>query len=1123
MAAAVRGPDRHRTPRTPPVADRDAPSNDGRVTAPGYLRYPHLCGGLLAFTAEDDVWVAPLDAAGAPPDAAAGPGADAATGRAWRITCDRTRVSHPRFSPDGRTLAWTGWQALTPEVWTGPVEGGEAVRLSHWGSQDTRVRGWLPDGEVLAVTSYHEPFGHYTWAHALPVDGSPGRRMPWGPVGDAQMSRSRTVLLTGAAPHEPAAWKRYRGGATGRLWVDGEQILTGHRGHLASPMAVAAPDGDRIAFLSDHEGIGNLYSCRPDGTDLRRHTDHASSYAREAATDGTRIVYQHAGDLWLLDGLDAPGPRRLRVPLGGARAGRRPYQVSAASHVKDLACDRTGRAGVITVRGSQYWLTHREGPARALADTPGVRTRLPVVLGHTGEAAWVTDAEGEDAIEVVPLPGHEPAAATAAAPGPAPRHRHRLLAAGRLGRVLELTASPDGAHLAAACSDGRLLLVSSADGAIRELASSGFGPVSAARFSPDSHWIAWSQPVAGRSLRRIRLTRTDGPAPITEVTDGRFEDEQPVFTRDGRYLAFLSWRGFDPVHDVHTGDLSFPLGCRPYLVPLAVGTPSPFAAPAEDGTPRDDGDGTVRIDPQGLGDRLVPFPVIASKYSATDAVRGGLVWLRWPISGTLGQTFTGAEETSGRPSLEYFDLTRGTRTTLVDKLDGYAVSGDGGSIAVYSAGTLRIVPATAPGAGTTVDLRRITHTVHPAAEWHQAYHEAARIVRDQFWDEAMSGLDWPALVEQYRPLLERIAGPDDFADLLRELLGELGTSHAYVTPSRRGEGPALLQQPLGLLGANARLAPDGRWLVERVLPGESSDPRARAPLAIHGVRDGDELLEVAGRPVDPVRGPVPLLAGTGGTSVELTLRSGGPDGAVRRITVTPLIDERPIRYQDWVAKRRSLVREFSDGRCGYLHIPDLGGSGWAQFNRDLRRELDKPALVLDVRGNAGGNVSELVLEKLTRRVLAWDFSRGRQPVRWPRNAPRGPVVALADEATSSDGDVIITAIKLLGLGPVVGNRTWGGVVGMTGRHTLGDGTQISVPKNASWFTGGLGWSVENHGVEPDVHVLRTPQDWARGRHPELATAVRLALELLEDSPAAVPPAPDTPRPDLRRPPLPPRR
>ncbi|GAA2745630.1 S41 family peptidase [Kitasatospora cinereorecta] len=1068
---------------------------------PGYLRYPHLRGGLLVFTAEDDVWAAPL-------------AEDATVGRAWRISCDRTRVSHPRLSPDGATIAWTSWSALTPEVFTAPAAGGESVRLSYWGSHDTRVRGWLPNGEVLAVTSYHEPFAHYTWAWELPPDGAPPRRLPWGPVSDAQVGAGHTVLLTAAAPHEPAAWKRYRGGATGRLWLDHDQLLPGHRGHLASPLPVGGPDHPRIAFLSDHEGVGNLYSVAPDGTDLRRHTDHATYYAREAATDGTRIVYQHAGDLWLLDGLDAPGPRRLEVPLGGARAGRRPYQVSAANNVKDLTCDATGRAGVINVRGSLYWLTHRDGPARVLADTPGVRCRLPVTLGYTGQVAWVTDAEGEDAVELATLPARDGAEAKP----------HRI-AAGRLGRVLELAASPDGRWLAAAASDGRLLLVQAADGEVTELAASPYGPVSSPAFSPDSQWLTWSQPVAGRSLRSIQLARVDAPERAINVTDGRFEDEHPVFTRDGRFLVFLSWRGFDPVHDVHTGDMSFPLGCRPYLVPLAADTPSPFAAPAEGRPPvgldpdEATGDGTVRVDERGLTKRLVPFPVIASKYSATAAVRGGVVWLRWPISGALGQTFANPEETSGRPALEFFDLARGKRTTLVDQLDGFAVSGDGSVISVFSAGTLKLHPLAAPGAPLPVDLRRITHTVHPAAEWRQSYHEAARIVRDQFWDAAMCGLDWPELVAQYEPLLDRIAGPDDFADLLRELLGELGTSHAYVTASRRGEGPAIAQQPLGLLGATAHRSPDGRWLVDRILPGESSDPRARAPLAGYGIEGGDELLAVDGRPPDPVRGPTPLLAGTGGTTVELTLRSGD---RVRRIAVTPLTDERPIRYQDWVAKRRKLVREFSNGVCGYLHIPDLGGSGWAQFNRDLRRELDRPALVLDVRGNAGGNVSELVLEKLARRVLAWDFTRGRQPVRWPRDAPRGPVVALADHATSSDGDVIIGAIKALGLGPVLGTRTWGGVVGMAGRHALGDGTQISVPKTASWFTGGVGFSVENHGVDPDVEVIRSPHDWARGEHTELTAAVRLALELLAAHPAAEPPRTDTPRPNLRRPPLPPR-
>lgn len=307
--------------------------------------------------------------------------------------------------------------------------------------------------------------------------------------------------------------------------------------------------------------------------------------------------------------------------------------------------------------------------------------------------------------------------------------------------------------------------------------------------------------------------------------------------------------------------------------------------------------------------------------------------------------------------------------------------------------------------------------------------------------------------------------------------------------------------------------------MKRILPGDSSDSRARSPLAGAGIREGAVLTHVDGRPVDPVAGPYPLLAAAGGTTVELTFMPDG-EGPPRRVAVVPLIDETPLRYQDWVAKRRAVVRELSGGRCGYLHIPDMGGSGWAQFNRDVRMEMSRPALIVDVRGNAGGHISELVVEKLTRTIIGWDLTRDAQPVSYASNAPRGPVVALADEATSSDGDMITAAFKLLELGPVVGQRTWGGVVGMTGRHRLGDGTVITVPMNAAWFDA-YGWSVENRGVDPDLEALRTPLDWAEGRHAVLDDAVRLALDLLEAEPPASPPG-YADVPDRSRPTLPPR-
>ncbi|WP_369207523.1 S41 family peptidase [Streptomyces sp. PU-14G] len=1111
----------------------------GMIDDGAYLRFPHLHSDRLCFVAEDDLWLAALPGSGEP------------SGRAWRLTVDRTRVGHPRFSPDGRRVAFTTWRSLDPEVHLVPVEGGPARQLTYWGATDTRVCGWTPEGDVLAVASHGEPFAHRAWSYRIPVEGPdgppadrpdapcPGSRLPWGPVSDIavaeQEGERRTLLLTGTPPHEPASWKRYRGGATGRMWLQGERLLPGLEGHLDAVMLV----GGRVAFLSDHEGVGNLYSCRPDGSDLRRHTDHDTFYARHAATDGRRVVYQCAGDLWLVDDFARTArPRRLDVRLGGQRAGRRPYQVPAGAHLDGLAVDHTGRASAVAVRGSLYWLTHRDGPARAISDTPGVRTRLPEMLGGTGRIAHVTDADGEDAIEITDLP-------RASRQRPAYR-----VAGGRLGRVLELVASPSGERLAVVAHDGRLLIVdvpdldpetSAPEATITEVVRSHNGPVHDPAFSPDSRWLAWAHPGVGRSLSCIRLAKVaEGQAPeaertILDVTDGRFEDEQPVFTRDGRYLAFLSWRGFDPVYDVHTGDLSFPLGCRPYLVPLASATLSPFALtpegrPAAGGLDPQDRVGAggdeegpevpVIVEAEGLANRVTPFPVTASKYTALCPVAGGgLIWLRFPISGALGETFVNPADTSGRPTLEHFDLTTAKRTELTSDIDWFALSGDGTRLVVNDEGILRVVPAEqqADSDSTTyIDMRRVLHDVDPAAEWRQAYAEAGRLIRAYFWDPGMSGVDWDAVLDQYRPLVERVASPDEFADLLREVLGELGTSHAYVTPARRDEGPPHYQRPIGFLGADLIRTPEGDWQIGRILPGNSSDSRARSPLAASPVREGALLTHVDARPVDPHSGPAPLLAAAGGTTVELTLEQAGP----RRVAVVPLIDERPLRYQDWVARRRDVVRELSGGRCGYLHIPDMGGSGWAQFNRDLRLEVSRPALIVDVRGNAGGHISELVLEKLTRTILGWDLTRNAEPVSYASNAPRGPVVAVADEATASDGDMIIAAFRQLGLGPVVGARTWGGVVGMTGRHRLGDGTVITVPMNAAWFEG-FGWSVENRGVDPDIEVLRTPLDWAEGRSSVLGSAVTTALDLLERHPARTPPD-YRDVPDRSRPPLPPR-
>ncbi|MFF2650527.1 S41 family peptidase [Streptomyces sp. NPDC058045] len=1082
------------------------------MTQPGYLRFPHLHGELLAFTAEDDVWIAPLDG-----------------GRAWRVSADNMPVDHPRISPDGTTVAWTSTRDGAPEVLVAPVDGGPATRLTHWGSNRTRVRGWTPDGRVLAITTHGQASIRRTWARAVPLDGGPHTTLPYGPVGDAAYGPDgRVLLLSVTMGREAAWWKRYRGGTAGRLWIqqpaDGEvpdatpeftRIHQDLDGNIEYPMWV----GGRIAFLSDHEGAGAVYSSLPDGGDLRRHTPVDAPveplpghYARHAATDGTRVVYTVAGRLHLLDDLDGAEPRPLDIRLGGQRTDLAPHPVSAGRWFGTASPDHTGRGSAVSVRGAVHWVTHREGPARALAAEPGVRTRLPRTFRADGEehVVWVTDAEGDDALEFAP--------ATGTAPGATPRR----LAAGRLGRVLGLAVAPDGGRVAVASHDGRVLLVERDSGEVREVDRGEYGPATGLVFSPDSSWLAWSHP-GPEPLRQLKLAGT-ADLTVSEATPLRFRDFAPAFTLDGKHLAFLSARSFDPVYDEHVFDLSFVETTRPHLITLAATTPSPFGpqrhgraveAPDKDETPDSEGAPVTRIDLDGLADRIVPFPVDAARYGTLRAAKDGVLWLRHPVTGTLGSGRADPEGAEPQTELERYDLVQRRVEHLAPDADHFAVTGDGKRVLLWSDGKLRLVPSDrrAPAeedgdSHLTVDLSRVRQTVDPVAEWRQMFEENGRLMRDNYWRPDLDGVDWDAVLARYRPALDRIATHDDLVDVLWEVHGELGTSHAYVAPPGGWISPDVRQ---GLLGADLSRHEDGLWRIDRVLPSETSDPDARSPLAAPGVavRAGDAVIAVAGRPVDPVTGPGPLLVGTAGRPVELTV-SPADGGEVRHVVVVPLADEEPLRYHDWVAGRRAHVHTLSEGRLGYLHVPDMQAPGWAQIHRDLRVEVAREGLVVDVRENRGGHTSQLVVEKLARRIIGWDLPRGMRPYSYPQDAPRGPVVAVANEFSGSDGDIVNAAIRALGIGPVVGTRTWGGVIGIDNRYRLVDGTAVTQPKYPFWLEG-YGWGVENHGVDPDVEVAVAPQDHVAGRDPQLDEAVRIALAALVENPAKTPPQLPPPR------------
>lgn len=1143
------------------------------MTSSSYFRFPHVHGDLVTFVAEDDVWIAPLGG-----------------GRAWRVSSLQLPARNPRFTPDGKRLVWTVVQGTAPEVVTAEVDGGGYRQLTYFGHASTKVKGFTARGAVLVTSAFRQAESRHTYAYSVPVDGGWAEELPFGPVESVafgpELGDERPVVLASVLSREPAWWKRYRGGTAGKLWIDSdgngefERLVPELDGNLADPMWV---DG-RIAFLSDHEGFGNLYSVLPGGGDLRRHTDHEDFYVRHAASDGQRIIFESAGELWVLHDLRSESVR-LDISLGSASQSRRPALLKTEKHLGAVVPDGTGSASAVEAHGTIHWLRHKDGPSRVVEATPGVRARLPRPLDG-GRLAYVADHDGAEALYIkeiagqVPglaaassaaavavsaaapaaeteaaLPRPVPAAGTAAA-APATPHEVPVgddsradvapvedeaaaaaptgtaptrIALSKHARASSLEASPDGRWLALGTSFGDVYVADAATGELSLVASIGEGTISELSWSADSRWLAWSEPVTSFGSRsRLRLARPDNlEAAVVDVTDGRFCDTSPSFTPDGKFLAFLSNRSFDPVYDGHSFDLSFPSPIKPYLVALAADTPSPFG-PAVDlddavgngGTATDADAGPqdaastpeTRVDADGLAHRVIGVPVPQGNYTSLRATEGGLLWLDRALAGVTGDGKASQEDKDTPPSLVRFDLARRKTVTLVDALDSYRLSGDGKKVVLVHDKKVSVVPSGAKadeesGQLVKVDLGRVRVMMDPLSVWGQAFDEAWRLQRDFFWAEDMAGQDWDSIHKRYRPLVDRLGSHDDLVDLLWELHGELGTSHAYVRPAPVTENGSNGQ---GRLGADLAWTAAG-WEITRILAGESSDPLATSPLTRPGAgaKAGDLLLAIDGVPLSATVTPAMQLVGAAGRAVELTLSNGpghGPAaGTQRRIAVVPVKDEERLRYQEWVAANRRTVREASGGNFGYLHIPDMMANGWAQLHRDLDTETALDGLIVDVRRNRGGHTSQLVAELIGRKVTGWSMPRGEAPRTYPHHAPRGPVIVLADEFAGSDGDIITQVSKLRGIGPVIGTRTWGGVVGIDNRFSLADGTGVTQPRYATWFGGGVGWSVENYGVDPDIEVAYPPHAYAAGRDPQLEYGIGALKEMVQELPTDRPP------------------
>lgn len=1053
-----------------------------------YVRFPTIYGSQVVFSAEDDLWTVSAEG-----------------GVARRLTTGLGAASQVRFAPDGRSLVYVGHEAGESDLYRLDADGGPVERLTFTGGV-VALAGFDPDGAALAAVTAKVPFAREPAVYRVPLDGAPITPKNIGPALAVSYGPNGGTVL-GRKTQDPATWKRYRGGTTGELWIDLEGSGTffpyraPHDGNLTAPMWL----GSRIYFLSDFEGVGNLYSIRPDGTDLARHTDHETYYARNPQSDGHSVVYHAGGELFWFNP-ESGASHKIPVDLKSQRTQRARRFVDPARYLTEYAPHPQGERLLATTRGQLFDLAPFEGPVVRVSPGSGVRVRLARGLPD-GRVVYCDDAGGEDRM-VVAAPGHE---AT-------------VLWADDIGEPTALEVNPSGTHVAYVNHRMELWVVEVALHRAVLVEQNSFGSPSGLAWSPDGRFLAYSSPQSPSTTGLMVLDTGDGS--VHAVTDPVRRDASPAWDPCGRYLYFLGSRFLDPVYDQVTFDMGFPRAVRPYLITLTADTPSPFIGPPMKKAPReasDDrpGERAVRIDFEHIAERVVPFPVEDGQYRELAAFADKVVWTVFPVRGELSRST--AEEGG---TLYVYDLTTRESTSLAKGVASFRLADDGQRLVYRTKNRLRWVNPheklpeddKAGRKGGYLDWSRVPVLVDPPLEWAEMLREAWRMMRYRFWTEDMSQVDWAAIYAKYAALLPRIATRGEFSDLVWEMQGELGTSHAYESGGDHRAAPDF--QP-GYLGADFQWDEGVQgWKITHIVRGDPAVPGHDSPLRTPGVnvREGDVVVAVDGERATPHASVESLLQRRRDREVALTVVDERAEE--RTVTVRTLKSEQLARYREWVEQNRTYVHRASGGRVGYLHIPNMMAWGFSEFFRLHALEVQHEALIVDVRFNSGGHVSPLLLEKLARRPVAYAVPRWGVPRTYPGDAARGPVVALTNDYAGSDGDIFSHNFKQMGIGTLVGRRTWGGVIGINPRYSLVDGTRVTQPTVAYWFKD-VGWGVENHGTDPDIVVEYPPQAYRAGEDPQLRRTVDEALNQLAAHPAETPP--HEARPSKAAPPLPPRR
>ena len=1052
------------------------------------LRHPTVSRDSVAFEYAGDLWVVSRSG-----------------GTARRLTSTPSFEIDPYFSPDGSQIAFTATVAGNTDVYVVSAAGGDPKRLTYHPGID-RVRGWKPDGKTIIFASNRTgvPQQSYMQLWTISVDGGLPEMLPlprafsgaYSPDG-ARLAYEEFATAFVPEWFETSMWRHYRGGRTHPISIvnlsdSSVQKLPWTNSNDSFPMWL----GNTIYFLSDRNHTVNLFAYRTDTKALTQVTHHDDFDVMTASAGPDAVVYEQAGYIYLVDAKSGKS-QKLDIEVTGDLPWARSQFKKVASMIRNATLSPSGTRAAFEARGEIFTVPAEKGDFRNLTQSSGAHDRGPTWSPDGTHVAWCSDVSGEYQLMIGEPTGVTPPRAV---PLPANAFYDRA------------TWSPDGTQILLEDNHNNLWAIEVASGAATKIDTDNYpDPIRqfSAAWAPDSKWIAYSKNLANHLRAIFVYSWTDKKA--YQVTDGLADSISPTFDASGKYLYFMASTNYGPSTSwLEMSSLDRPVRRAIYLVVLNANEPSPLLPetgdepkPPSPDAPKPDPNAkpVVRIDLDGITQRVLAVNIPAGDYNNLTAGAAGTFYYTEPFTGGAPGTLR----------LQRYQLRERAATPFLEgSIRSYSISADKKKL-LYQAGDganrWGVVATERPakvGDGP-LNVAQLETRVDPRAEWSQIYRETWRIQRDYFYDAKMHGADWQAIYDKYKPLLAFVGHRADLGYVIAMMGGELTVGHSYLN----GPGDVPSEDPVsvGLLGADFQVE-NGRYRIKRIYTGENWNPDLRAPLSAPGIQvaEGDYVLEVNGRPLAPPANVYSLFEGTANRQTLIRVNKTPSLEGSRLITIVPVASEDTLRTRAWIENNRRLVEKLSNGKLAYVWLPNTANPGYTYFTRYFYAQQDKDGAVIDERYNHGGMVADYIVNELDRKLMGYFALRDGTPSTSPIAGIYGPKVMLINESAGSGGDALPYMFRLRKIGPLIGTRTWGGLVGTLGIPATIDGGGITAPSLAFYNLKGE-WDVENIGVAPDIEVEYTAADVIKGRDPQLERAVQEALRLLELNPVRRVPRP----------------